>query len=101
MFIRFMFFCMLFFSNFCNSYENEITEDTVNKYINKVGLEKSVAQIFVVGIPTDYKNSAGVNDFDALISEINIGGVMLNGYNLPHVELKKKKKKLLFNFHHH
>lgn len=96
MFIRLMFFCMLFFSNFCNSYENEITEDTVNKYINKVGLEKSVAQIFVVGIPTDYKNSAGVNDFDALISEINIGGVMLNGYNLPHVELKKKEEKTAF-----
>lgn len=63
--------------------------DEVEKYIENYGLRKSIAQMFVVGIPVDYKNASGSSDLNKLISDMNIGGVMLNNYNLPSIELKK------------
>ncbi|MBO2566733.1 glycoside hydrolase family 3 protein [Shewanella algae] len=92
-----LFFCfLLIVSSFSASSEDIVTNDLVQEYINKVGLEKAIAQLFVVGIPTDYKNSAAANDFDELISDINVGGIMLNGYNLPYTELKKEERNTAF-----
>ncbi len=96
MLIRFVIILILFISHFSVASESEVTEEVVDDYINKVGLERAVAQLFVVGIPTDYKNSTGANDFDVLISELNVGGVMLNGYNLPHTELRKDERNTAF-----
>lgn len=72
--------------------------EDVDRYIRDYGYKKSIAQLFVVGIPVDYKNASGSSDLNKLISDMNIGGVMLNGYNLPSLELKKgDNKSLAFN----
>ncbi|WP_338725656.1 glycoside hydrolase family 3 N-terminal domain-containing protein [Shewanella baltica] len=70
----------------------------MEKYIKDNGYKKSIAQLFVVGIPVDYKNVSGSSDLNKLITDMNVGGVMLNSYNLPSVELKKgDNRKLAFN----
>lgn len=75
-----------------------MASDDVEKYIKDNGYKKSIAQLFVVGIPVDYKNVSGSSDLNKLITDMNVGGVMLNSYNLPSVELKKgDNRKLAFN----
>ncbi|MFR9719378.1 glycoside hydrolase family 3 N-terminal domain-containing protein [Aeromonas diversa] len=79
----------LILSLFLSLLSASCSADEVEKYIENYGLKKSIAQMFVVGIPVDYKNASGSSELNKLISEMNIGGVMLNNYNLPSTELKK------------
>ncbi|MHC6656032.1 glycoside hydrolase family 3 N-terminal domain-containing protein [Aeromonas salmonicida] len=80
------------------TFQTAMASDEVEQYIKDNGYKKSIAQLFVVGIPVDYKNASGSSDLNKLISEMNVGGVMLNSYNLPSLELKKgDSKKLAFN----
>lgn len=66
------------------------------EFIAKHGYSKAIAQLFVIGIPADYKNISSNSQFDELMS-LGIGGVMLNHYNIPSQELKKDDRDLATN----
>lgn len=68
-------------------------EDLAEDFIKKYGYKKAIAQLFVVGVPADYKNHIDSAEFKELLSNIGIGGVMINNYNLPSFELKKENDK--------
>tara|TARA_R110001632_G_scaffold1368_8_gene5676 strand:- start:5238 stop:7463 length:2226 start_codon:yes stop_codon:yes gene_type:complete len=67
--------------------------ELAKKYIVEHGLESSVGQLFVVGLPTDYKNTVGSSEYKELISELNVSGIIINSYNLPSNSLKKERVK--------
>ncbi|MEL6092469.1 glycoside hydrolase family 3 N-terminal domain-containing protein [Plesiomonas shigelloides] len=64
-------------------------DDYAIKFIAEHGYDKAVAQLFVTGIPADYKNKYGNPDITELFADIGVGGAMLNKYNVPAFELKK------------
>lgn len=57
--------------------------------LSELELKRKIAKLFVVGIETDYANSSSSSRLEELISEVGIGGVMLNAYNFPPTELSK------------
>ncbi|RBP83882.1 hypothetical protein EBI01_09530 [Marinomonas rhizomae] len=89
-FLRTITFCIL--QLIISTFSFATTTPLADKYISEHGLKKSVGQIFVVGIPTDYKNTAGSSDYKKLIEDLNIGGIILNTYNLPSSELENEKR---------
>lgn len=68
-------------------------QDLAERFITKYGYKKAIAQLFVVGVPADYKNHIDSSEFKELLSDIGVGGVMINNYNLPSFELKKENDK--------
>lgn len=93
---RMSFLFLLFLCMFSNLVSASVTNDDVEKYISEKGLESAIAQLFVVGIPTDYKNSSTSSDFNDVLTKINVGGVMINGYNLPYRSLSKDDREVAF-----
>jgi len=71
----FFFFSFLSIKGFANTL---LAED----YIKQHGLEKSVAQLLMVGITADY-NNIETNKATKDILKLNVGGVIINAYNLP------------------
>lgn len=63
--------------------------DYAREFIDEYGYDKAVAQLFVTGIPADYKNKYGNPDIEELFIDIGVGGAMLNKYNVPAFELRK------------
>lgn len=84
-----LFSIFLSFSSNCLSYE---LNSDVEEYLENFTREEAVAQLFFVGIPSDYK-SINSDQYTQKLLEMNIGGVMLNAYNLPGYLLEKKDKK--------
>lgn len=61
-------------------------------YIEQYGLEKSVAQILVTGVTADFNNVTFSKPTKELLS-LNIGGIILNAYNVPEATLAKSKNR--------
>ncbi|MGL4337556.1 MAG: glycoside hydrolase family 3 N-terminal domain-containing protein [Turicibacter sp.] len=64
--------------------ENEYAK----KFISNYGYDKAIAQLFVTGVPADYKNKDGNPDIKEIFFDIGVGGVMLNNYNVPDKALR-------------
>jgi len=61
-------------------------------YIEQHGLEKSVAQLLVTGVTADFNNVTFSKPTKELLS-LNVGGIILNAYNVPEATLAKSKNR--------
>lgn len=78
-----IFFIAIITSKNCFA-ENEYAK----KFISDYGYDKAIAQLFVTGVPADYKNKDGNPDIKEIFFDIGVGGVMLNNYNVPDKALR-------------
>ncbi|WIG81598.1 glycoside hydrolase family 3 protein [Photobacterium damselae] len=80
-----------FIAFFCIFYSLEILAKNPTpseKYIEQYGIENAVAQLLVTGITSDYNNFNSSKSTQELL-DLNVGGIMINAYNLPSKILKK------------
>ncbi|WP_375320627.1 glycoside hydrolase family 3 N-terminal domain-containing protein [Aliivibrio logei] len=59
-------------------------------YIDKYGLKKSAAQLLVTGIVADYNNFS-YNKATQELLELNVGGIIINAYNVPVPNIKNSR----------
>jgi beta-N-acetylhexosaminidase len=74
--------------------------DLVNDYLEANSLREAVAQLIFVGIPADYKNIEYDKNTRILLSR-NIGGAVINAYNLPGYLLKNNDRKTAYGNVYH
>lgn len=71
-------------------------DEKLEYYLQDENLEKAVAKLFVVGYPGDIYNYTKCNECSFLLKELQIGGIMLNQYNLPASELTEFDRQTAF-----
>ncbi|MBY7731275.1 glycoside hydrolase family 3 protein [Vibrio splendidus] len=75
----------------CKSLATTLTP-LADEYLEQHGVEKSVAQILVTGVTADFNNLSYSTSTKELLS-LNVGGVILNAYNVPEVTLAKSNNR--------
>ncbi len=91
-FLLFLNFMIVFSPEYVYA-ENENTNTPLaDAYIEKHGIKNSVAQLLITGIIADY-NNVKTNRKTKELLELNIGGIMINSYNLPSESLSKTENR--------
>ncbi len=71
-----------------------------NNFLESHSIEDAVSQLIFVGIPSDF-NTIDYDKPTKRLLEHNIGGVILNAYNLPGYSLEQYNKKNAYSYVYH
>ena len=78
------------------AFQANANDDIVHDYLKTHTIEEAAAQLFIVGVPSDYTNLSSDVETREILS-LNVGGVMINAYNLPSYSLDKYSKEEAFS----
>lgn len=72
-------------------------DEKIDFYLKEDNLKYGVAKLFVVGYPGDIYNYTKCEACSYLISELQVGGIIINQHNVPPVDLQLENRQVAFN----